>query len=728
MLHRMDTPLATARPTRDRWGPWRATDLVGGAAAALALLGALSYAVRGAPLDQVFASWVVHNAPLGVVGSLAMAAALRQQPGNRAARFLFVSSVLSALHVATLAAANWLAASDPSFTLVRVAGGELDLGTLPPLAGGLFWVSTWIWVPAAALGMLYGAPLLPDGRWPSPRWRRVEPVAAVAVTLFTCSWALYLWPGRDVTLAYAEPPHGTPLIDALFWTGGLGIAGCAVVAIGAVVVRLRRADQQERRTLRPVGAMVLLTLVLMVALYPWQAVWAVASAITLSALVATIALAMNRHQWFDVEVLVSRAVTAALLAAFVTVAYVGIVVGIGYLLGDRDNLALALAATAVVAVAFEPLRRRVARWARRLVLGARSTPAEVLGQLSDGLAGAASTDEVLVQVAELLVAGTGAERAEVHTSGRIAAVAGTDRADVRATRTAQVTADGQVLGEVVLTASRTDLLLPADEALLGRVAALLGPVLRNAALAAELQRTVDELRASRQRLVLAEEHVRRSVERDIHDGAQQQLLGLRLKLGLATALAEQGEVDRLARVVAEAAADTEGAIRGLRDLARGLHPPVLQQEGLVAALRSWLRQVPMDARVVAPDDLPRLDTGVESALYLCCLEAVQNVTKHAAATTVTISLAPHGSVLDLVVVDDGRGFVEADPGVGLHSIRDRVEALGGALTVTSTPGEGTRVHARVPVDASPTHEVRAVAQPSRSSQASGAGEAPVSAR
>lgn len=737
MLQQMDTPLAADHPTPRRWGRWRASDVVGVLAALLAVLGAVSYPLRGAPLEQIYASWVAQNAPLGIVGSLAMAVALRQQPGNRAARFLFASSVLSALHVATLAAANWLAAMDPSFTLVGATGVAVDLGTLPPLAGGLFWVSTWIWVPAAALAMLYGAPLLPDGRWPSPRWRRVEPVAAVAATSFALSWAIYLWPGGDATIAYAELPRGAPLVDALFWAGGLGIAGCAVVAIAAVVVRLRRADDEHSRQLRSVGVMVLLALVLMVALYPWQAVWALAVAVLLSALAATIALAMTRHRLFDVEVLVSRAVTAALLAAFVAVAYVGIVVGIGYLLGDRDNLGLALVATAVVAVAFEPLRRRVTRWTRRLVLGTRSTPAEVLGQLSDGLAGAASTDDVLVRVAELLVAGTGAERAEVHTAGRLAAVAG-DRTEARAattattattstTRSMSVTADGTVLGEVVLRASRSDLLLPADEALLGRVAALLGPVLRNAALASELQRTVDELQASRQRLVLAEESVRRSVERDIHDGAQQRLLSLRLKLGLATTLADQGEVDRVTRVVAEAASDTEAAIRGLRNLARGLHPPVLDQEGLVAALRSHLRQVPIDTRVTAPDDLPRLDAGVEAALYLCCLEAVQNVTKHAEATTVTIRLTHDGTTLALEVADDGRGFDEAEPGVGLHSIRDRVEALGGTLTISSAPGQGTCLRARVPVTARPPGE-EPVAAPPSSAQSSAAGGSPVSAR
>lgn len=692
----MDATVTADALTPRRWGPWRATDVIAVAAAAVTVLAVLSYVVRGAPLEELFGSWVIHNAPFGV-GTLLLAAALRHQPDNRAARFLFVASVLSASHVAVFAAANALAAADPTYALSPTAGAALDLSGVPPLPGGLIWFGSVVWVPAAGLMLVYGLPLLPDGHWPSPRWRVIERVAIVPITMFAAAWALYSYPGRDVVIVAGDLPSGTPLIDTLLVLGGVGLAACAAVSVAAVVLKHRRASSAQRRRMRPVGIVVLFTLVSMIVLYPWQAVWAVASAVSVFALLVAITVAMTRHHLFDIEVLVSRAVTAAVLAAFVTVAYVGIVIGIGYLLGDRDNLVLALTATAVVAVAFEPLRRRIAAWTRRLVLGTRSTPTEVLGQLSDGLVEAGSIDDVLVRVAELLVDGTGAVRAELRTDGRPVAVAGDRGVAAPATRTAVVRNDGVVLGEVVLAATRPDLMLPADEALLERVAALLGPVVRNAALAAELQETVAELRASRERLVLAEENVRRSLERDIHDGAQQQLLGLRLRLGLASALADQGEVERLAQVVAEAAEDTEAAIRGLRDLARFLHPPVLEQEGLAAALRSRLRHVPLDAVVDAPRDLPRFDAGVEAAVHLCCLEAIQNATKHAAATTLTVRLRQDAGQLVFEVIDDGCGFAEVEPGVGLHSIRDRVEALGGTLGIASAPGQGTHLIGRVPV-------------------------------
>ncbi len=690
---------AAARPPRTL-GPWRVTDVLAVTVASAALLGVLSYIVRGAPWEEVYGSWATHNAPAGTVGLLALAAALRQAPGNRSVRWLYASSLLSGLHVAIYAAANALVADVPGVTIAASTGELIDLGAVPPLAGVLLWIGGTIWVPAGALVLLLALPTLPDGRWPSRAWRWMEPMVALGTASFAGAWAAYLWPGRDAVVQQGQPPQDFLFADVLLAVGyGLFVV-TGTAAVVSLVIKLRRVDADQRRRLRPVGATAAAVIVAMIALYPWPRIWAVTGSVGLTLLVVTLAVGIVRHQLFDVDVLVSRAVTAAVLAAFVTLAYVGIVVGIGYVLGDTDNLVLALLATAVVAVAFEPLRRRVAGWARRLVLGDRATPAEVLGRLSDSLAGAGTAQDVLVQVAELLVAGTGAVRAEVRTEAGPGAVAGDLGAGVTATRRAPVVADGEQLGEVLLAARRPDLLLPADEALLGRVAALLGPVLRNAALADELQTTVDQLRASRQRLVLAEETVRRSVERDIHDGAQQQLLGLRLKLGLASALAQQGEVARLQQVVDDAAAATDEAIRRLRDLARGILPPVLQQEGLVAALRAHLREVPLEAVVDAPAALPRLDPGVEAACYLVCLEAVQNVTKHADARTVTVRLRHDAGDLHLAVVDDGRGLADgAVPGVGLQSIADRIEALGGAVTLTGAPGAGTTVSVRVPVPA-----------------------------
>ena len=491
----MDAAATTTTPPREHWGPARLTDVVGVGAALLTTLGVLSYVVRGATMEELFAAYVFSNAALGTVGVLGMTVALRHQPGNRAARFLYVASVASAVHVIATAGVLAIAAADPDFTYSMLRDTAIDLSQFPPLAAVLHVISSTVWVVGAATGVLLGVPLLPDGEWPSQRWRVLEPAVAVAGGLFGLAWGLYLRPGRDAVVVVGELPHGTVLIEVLFVAGAAGIAACAAAAVASLIVKLRRADADQRRRLAPVGVAAITMVVLSIVLYPWQAVWAAVEPITLSAFVLAIVWSMTRRRLFDVDVLVSRAVTAAVLAAFVTLGYVGVVVGVGWLLGDADNLLAALIATALVAVAFEPLRRRVATWARQLVLGRRASPGDVLQQLSERLADAETTDDVLVHVARLLVDGTGAVRAEVHSGGTVAAVAGDalgpDIPVVR--RRVPVTTDGLALGEVQLVAMRADLLAPSDEALLRRVAALLGPVLRNVLLTDELRQTVDEL-------------------------------------------------------------------------------------------------------------------------------------------------------------------------------------------------------------------------------------------
>ncbi|MGH2642143.1 MAG: sensor histidine kinase, partial [Actinomycetota bacterium] len=216
-----------------------------------------------------------------------------------------------------------------------------------------------------------------------------------------------------------------------------------------------------------------------------------------------------------------------------------------------------------------------------------------------------------------------------------------------------------------------------------------GLVLRNAAL-------IEDLRASRQRLVAAQDHERRRIERNIHDGAQQQLVALAVKLRLADALVGKDE-DGAHALLGELHDETSQALEDLRDLARGIYPPLLADKGLAVALEGQARKSAVPV-TVASDGIGRYPQEIEAAVYFSCLEALQNIAKYADASVATIRLERSNGTLTFDVTDDGVGFdpAVASHGTGLQGIADRLAALGGALDVRSTPGRGTTVSGRLP--------------------------------
>jgi signal transduction histidine kinase len=212
--------------------------------------------------------------------------------------------------------------------------------------------------------------------------------------------------------------------------------------------------------------------------------------------------------------------------------------------------------------------------------------------------------------------------------------------------------------------------------------------------AIENAETRDELAASRARLVAAADEARRRIERDLHDGAQQRLVATALELTLLDRQLERdppGAQSTLAR----AREQLDDALRELRDLARGIHPAVLTERGLEAALGALIQRaaLPVDLRATLPE---RLDTAIEAAAYFLVSEALTNVAKHAQADTVTVEVGCEDGTLVVTVADDGIGGVDFDAGSGMRGLLDRVNAAGGDLQVASEPGRGTRLCARLP--------------------------------
>jgi signal transduction histidine kinase len=206
----------------------------------------------------------------------------------------------------------------------------------------------------------------------------------------------------------------------------------------------------------------------------------------------------------------------------------------------------------------------------------------------------------------------------------------------------------------------------------------------------------DEIAASRARLVEAADEARRRIERDLHDGAQQQLVAAALDL---TMLDQQLERDPAAArtVLARAREQLDGGLRELRDLARGIHPSVLTDRGLAVALEGLVKRapVPVDLRVDLPE---RLDAGIEAAVYFLVSEAITNVAKHAQAAGVSVDVAVTADTVAVTIADDGVGGADTAQGSGLGGLTDRVEAVGGRLEIESPPGEGTRLSALLPTN------------------------------
>lgn len=414
------------------------------------------------------------------------------------------------------------------------------------------------------------------------------------------------------------------------------------------------------------------------------------------------------------RILVGRATAVILvygiLAAFIASAYLVAVVGAGSILSSRAGvLVLSIVVTALVAVAFEPVRRRVERWINRLVFGRRASPYEVLADLANRLAETESVQAVLDRMARLMADGTGAEQATVWLSDARGLLVGAgwpatppvvrvDSLDHLSEVVWPVVHDDELVGALQVIKSHENPFTPVEERLITDLAASAGLVLGHQRLNAALTDRADELEASRRRLVDAEDTERRRLERDLHDGAQREVVALNADIRGLERLAREEELNEVADVLSETASDLEAAVDEIRSLARGLYPPLLQAEGLEEAVKSHAQRSPIAVEVKS-GMVGRHPMTIESAVYFVVAEAMTNSAKHANPAQIEITLFEADGLLMVQISDDGVGFdpEQTDNGLGLVNIRDRIEALGGEVQFESATGAGTTVRARIPV-------------------------------
>jgi signal transduction histidine kinase len=421
-------------------------------------------------------------------------------------------------------------------------------------------------------------------------------------------------------------------------------------------------------------------------------------------------VAIFRYGLWNLDVVVRKTVQYGILVVGFTalVALVVLVLPVVFV-GTESDLLPAIAMGAALAAGFLLLRPPAQRLAGRLVYGKRSTPYEVLSAFTERVGGTYSTEDVLPRMAQLLGEATGARAASVwlrigdrlreegawpkHASTTPEVPIRGDRLpDFRDDEAFEVRHQGELLGALTLTVAPDDPMNPTKEKLARDMAAQAGLVLRNV-------RLIEDLRDSRRRIVTAQDERARKLERDIHDGAQQQLVALSVKLRLAEGIVQRDPSTARA-LLGELQAQTTETLEDLRDLARGIYPPLLADQGLPAALESQARKSPLPV-TVEPDGVGRYGPDVESAVYFCCLEALNNAAKYSDASSVEIRLVQLHGELRFEVVDDGRGFDASGigHGTGLQGMTDRLDAIGGTLEVRSAPDHGTTIAGAVPTGA-----------------------------
>jgi signal transduction histidine kinase len=684
------------RPARWPWGLLASFVVV-------ATIGMVVVVVNDEALDQQI-PYVIAFAMFGFVGALIVS----RDRGNTIGLFFLWASFLTALSFAGGELFTYLAADG------HTGGWLVTFGYLNNF-GWLFGI----------LPTVFLLPLLfPDGHIPSSRWRPFLWFIVGFIVVLGLDLALgqRTLSGSADAITTANPlyvaavgrlPSIDPVIAVLF----PGIFATSVVSL---VLRFRRASGVERQQIKWVvfGLGVALVGIVSTTFSTSETiVTAVIGGGAFLLLPASIGVAILRFHLYDLDVVIRKTVIFATVVVSVTAFYLILVVLLPTAVlgvGSGVDTGMVLLGVAI-GLLVSPIRNRARRFANRLVYGNRATPYEVLSEFSERVGGAYSDEDVLPRMVRILGEGVGAERADVWLAvddelrdvaawpdaaaglapislpnGSVPPIDAMDRVY-------PVEQAGELLGALAVRKPANDPITHVDEKLIADLASQAGLVLRNVRLSEALKARLDDLKAAQKRLVSAQDAERRRLERNIHDGAQQQLVALAVKLKLADGLIDR-DASKARALLEQLQDETHATLEDLRDLARGIYPPLLADKGLASALDAQARKSGLPVEVRA-DGIGRYPQDVEAAVYFSCLEAMQNIAKYAEASAVSVSIVERDHRLTFAVVDDGCGF---DPGAitagtGLQGIADRLGALDGEVSVTSAPGRGTTIEGMLPV-------------------------------
>jgi signal transduction histidine kinase len=417
--------------------------------------------------------------------------------------------------------------------------------------------------------------------------------------------------------------------------------------------------------------------------------------------------AILQYRLYDIDLVINRTLVYSTLTTILFGIYMSVAIGAGALVGSRLASGSALAATGVVALLFAPLHDWLQRAVNRLMYGQRDDPYAVLSHLGRRVQSTLSPATVLTTVVDTVGQALRLPYVAIalRQDDRLMTVAERGHHDEATMIELRLVYGSEAVGVMRLTGHGGDPpLSTADRTLLEDIARQIGPAAHAVRLTSDLKRLTDRLQVTRERLVTAREEERRRLRRDLHDGLGPALASVSLKLGAARRVMGQEPNDAEA-LLAELEADIEGMIGDIRRLVYGLRPPALDELGLVGAIREHIALLhlgssgrSLDMALSVPDTLPSLSAAVEVAAYRIAEEAITNVSRHAKAHICHMRLSLEDETLVLRIEDDGRGIPSQRPrGVGLLSMQERAQELGGTLQVESREGGGTKVTARLPL-------------------------------
>ena len=554
-------------------------------------------------------------------------------------------------------------------------------------------VFMWSWPWSIALFLPMALLLFPDGRLPSRRWR--WPALAVIVTapLFVLELgAAPAEPGSGLPAGYLVLP-GYESLGALWVVAEVRTLAALLLAVTALVVRYRRGGPEERHQLQWLLLAASFAVVLVV---PWSLVSGTPVVVLLAIplIPLAVAVAILRHQLFDIRLVVSRALAWSMLTLVVVAAYVLLVTVLDLFISAQ--VGRSVLATVAVALLVGPVLPRLQRLVDRAMYGDRDNPVRIVSTLGRHLQ--SGTGAGLTEVAESLRVALRVPYVAVLHGEELLGVAGASQ--VEDTAELDLVHGQEVVGRLVIGCRPGERnLAKADLEAVQLVSGSLAVSVHAIALATELA-------ASRERLVTAREEERRLLRRELHDGLGPVLTGLAFAADAAANL-QTVDAGRTAELLSTVRAHSRSAITDVRRLIDDLRPSALDELGLVGALRQRAGQpffrsdgTPVEVTVSAPEDLGcALPAALEVAAYRIATESLTNVLRHSQATRAELSLSCTDT-LEIRVTDDGASSGEWRAGVGLSGMRERTDELGGRFEAGPSPSGG-RVVARFPVQAKP---------------------------
>jgi signal transduction histidine kinase len=601
--------------------------------------------------------------------------------------------------------ASWFAVVAGLAALVQGLDGAAMIatsGAMDPRGFALLMLAQQLGIVGAATAIAYLFGTFPDGRAPGLHGRTILRslwafLLIPPVVLFTR--ATVLLPGYYEVPEVANPfaVAGTATIGQVAGAITTGSQGLFAVGVVMLAMRYRRTRSSERRRIRwlllpavlavfavgvdLLGGPDLLLIILWIA--------------TMVVLPITIAVALLRPDLFDVDTVLRKSMVYGLLWLLIAAAYVAAAAGLGVVAGQRFSVGIAITLTVLATLVFQPARRWLEAVADRRVFGRRADPTRLIARLGATLQETVELESLLPRMADTLQEGLGLRWARVRLqavpplgTGNLAAPIGEEEPVV----SVPILLGEERLGVVECGPKMTGSFTEDDEAVVTTLARQAALAVRNVRLTAELQR-------SRARLVRAQDAERRRLERNIHDGVQQDLVAL-----IGHAAHVRGQLARDPAAAEQALSELQEGLRGvigdLRELAHGIHPSVLGDRGLLAAVEALAARSAVPVSVRADPCLrgQRFPEEIEGAGYFAIAEALANVGKHAAASHAEVTMARSNGSLHIEVRDDGAGFDPVDAvGEGLPNLADRLAALGGRLDVVSREGEGTTVRAMLGV-------------------------------